>query len=223
MELIIDGLSSADYGLCLYDRPIIPTPERDTETVPVRGKNGSLTREYGWKDIEIPVRLNLLSDELKEDVRSIKAWLLRAREICFEAGYFYKVSKVKMGSIENEIAEYGLFEVVFTCKPFQHSPPATITLTAPGKLYNPGTETAEPYIKVTGSGAVILDIGGRDIGMNITGYIEIDTELGYAFKGAFGADDKVNGELPVLTPGENAISWIGTVTEVKVIYKAVYL
>ena len=222
--MIIDGVDIKDYGLCLYDRPNIPTPERDTEVVTIRGKNGTLTKEYGWKDIEVPVKLNLMSDTLKEDVRGVKAWILKAKEIFYaDDSVFYKVSRVRMGSIENEIAEYGAFDVSFICKPFQYSLPTAVTLTAPGRIYNHGTETTEPYIKVTGTGVINLDINGRDIILTVDGYIELDTELGYAFKGTSGADDKVNGELPVLTPGENNISWTGNITKLEIVYKAVYL
>lgn len=224
MDLIIDGISSSEYGFCLFERPNIPTPERDVEHVQIRGRNGSLVKKYGWLDIEIPVQLNLLSDDLKSDLRAFKAVILNAQEITFtDDNGFYKVNNVRMSDIENEVAEYGLFDVAFVCKPFLYVLVPKVTLSAPGTIYNPGTENAEPYIKVTGSGLITLDIDGRDILLNLTNYVEIDTEKGYAHKGTAGADNLVNGYLPILTPGYNNISWTGTVQTVEIEYKAVYL
>jgi phage-related protein len=224
MDLIIDGISSSEYGFCLFERPNIPTPERDVEYVRIRGRNGSLVKKYGWLDIEIPVQLNLLSDDLKSDLRAFKSVILNAREITFtDDNGFYKVNNVRMSDIENEVAEYGLFDVTFVCKPFLYVLVPKVALSAPGTIYNPGTENAEPYIKVTGSGLITLDIDGRDILLNLTDYVEIDTEKGYAHKGTAGADNLVSGDLPILTPGYNNISWTGTVQTVEIEYKAVFL
>ena len=224
LELIIDDISSEDYGLCLMERPIIPTPERDVEQTPIRGRNGSLTRKYGYMDIDIPVTLNLMTDALKGDVRMLKPWLLNATKLQFsDDGVYYIVNHVSMGDVGNEIAEYGVFDAVFNCKPLACEDVVYSPLTAPGTIYNPGTEKSLPYIKVTGTGNVSLIINGRAFSMTLTDYIEIDSELGYTHRGVPGMDDKVNGELPYLDPGANAISWGGTVTSVEIRTKAVYL
>ena len=224
LELIIDDISSEDYGLCLMERPIIPTPIRDVEQINVRGRNGSLTRKYGYLDIDIPVRLNLMTDALKGDVRALKPWLLNGTKFQLsDDSVYYVINNVVMGDVENEIAEYGLFDITFNCKPFAYEDISPFTLTASGTVYNPGTEKALPYIKVTGSGAITLDINGRDLSMTLTDYVVIDSELGYAYRGTAGADNLINGELPYLEPGSNVISWTGTVTSVEVKYKAVYV
>lgn len=224
LELLLNDVSSADYGLCLYERPIIPTPERDVESVFVRGRNGSLTKKYAWMDMTMQVTLNLMEDDLKPEIRALKPWLLNATKLQLSDDHvYYEVINVSVGEIETEIAEYGVFDVTFTLRPFQYVDKTPVTLTATGTIYNPGTETALPYIKVTGSGAVTLDINGRNIGMTLTDYIEIDSELGYAFRGTAGADNLINGELPILTPGNNVISWTGTVTSVQIKYRAVYV
>ena len=224
LELLINDISSADYDLCVYDRPIIPTPERDVEQINVRGRHGSLTKKYAYKDINIPITLNLMTDALKADVRYIKAWLLNGAKLQFsDDAVYYIVNNVVMGDVENEIEEYGLFEIVVNCKPFQFEDITFAPLTAPGTIYNPGTVESQPYIKITGSGAITLDINGRDFLMTLTDYIEIDSELGYTYRGTAGMDDKVNGELPILDIGNNTISWTGTVTKIEIKTKAVYL
>ena len=224
LELIIDDISSEDYGLCLMERPIIPTPERDVVQIPVRRRNGSLTRKYGYLNIDIPVRLNLMTETLKADVRALKPWLLNGTKLQLsDDSAYYVINNVVMGDIENEIAEYGLFDVTFNCKPFAYEDISPVTLTASGTIYNPGTEKALPYLKVTGSGAITLDINGRDLSMSLTDYVEIDSELGHAYRGQAGADNLINGEPPYLDPGANVISWTGTATSVEVRYRVVYV
>ena len=225
LELLINDISSADYDLCVYERPIIPTPERDIEQINVRGRHGSLTKKYAYKDINIPVRLNLMTDALKADVRYIKAWLLNGTKLQFsDDTVYYIVNNVVMGDVENEIEEYGLFDIVVNCKPFQYEDVTYQPITVKGTvIHNPGTVESEPYIKVTGTGAVTLDINGRDFLMTLTDYIEIDSELGYTYRGTAGMDDKVNGELPILDIGSNTISWTGSVTKIEIKTKVAYL
>ena len=136
---------------------------------------------------------------------------------------YYIVKTVDLGEVDNKFRKLGIFDANITCSPFQYSDMPAINLTAPGTVYNPGTEKSLPYIKVTGTGAITLDINGRDFLMNITDYIEIDSELGYTYRGTAGMDDKVNGALPYLDPGANVISWTGTVTKVEINTKAVYV
>lgn len=224
LELILNDIGSTDFDICLFDRPTIPTPERDVESVPIRGRNGSLTKKYAWLDMTMTVTLNMISDGLKPDIRMIKPWLLNATKLQLsDDDVYYDVLNVSVGDIENEMAEYGVFDVMFTLRPFQYQDKASTTLTAPGTIYNPGTETALPYIKVTGSGSITLDINGRDLSMTLTDYVEIDSELGYAFRGTEPADNLINGEPPILTVGNNLISWTGTVTSVEVKYRAVFV
>ena len=196
LELLINDISSADYDLCVFERPIIPTPERDVERINVRGRHGSLTKKYAYKDINIPITLNLMTDALKADVRYIKAWLLNGTKLQFsDDTVYYIVNNVVMGDVENEIEEYGLFDIVVNCKPFQYED----------------------------SGAITLDINGRDFLMTLTDYIEIDSELGYTYRGTAGMDNKVNGELPILDIGSNTISWTGSVTKIEIKTKVAYL
>lgn len=227
LELIINDISSSDHGLCLFERPNIPTPERDVEQKFIRNRHGSLTKKYGYKDIEFPVTLNLMDEEMKPKLREIKAWLLNADRIQFSDDHmYYQVNFSRVGSIENEIAEYGLFDVTFNCKPFQYEDRQVQTITTTGtKIYNPGTVEALPRMSIYGVGEVTIDINGRDF--IVTPAVTVDSELGYAYINLGGIytprDNVMAGELPYFDVGENIISWTGNVTSIDITYKAVYL
>jgi len=51
---------------------------------------------------------------------------------------------------------------------------------------------------------------------DISGIIVIDSALQEAYKGTTLMNDHMSGDFPVLKPGQNAISWSGTVTRVVV-------
>ena len=49
---------------------------------------------------------------------------------------------------------------------------------------------------------------------DISGIIVIDSALQEAYKGTTLMNDHMSGDFPVLKPGQNAISWSGTVTRI---------
>lgn len=222
MEIIING--TTNDMVKIYERPPIPTPEQDVEHIQIRGRDGSLTKKHGYKDIPIPVIFNLMEESAKDELRYIKSWILGAQTILFsDDTVYYQVKSVDVGDIENDIEEYGLFTVTFTCAPFQYMDMPALKKTTPFTLITPGTYKSLPKIKVTGSGSVTLTINGRSFQMTLTDHINIDSELGYTYRGTAGMDNKVNGELPYLDPGTNIITWSGTVSEIELEYKAVFL
>ena len=228
LELLLNDISSDDYGLCLTERPIIPTPQRDVEQIPVRGRNGSLTRKYGYMDIDIPVRLNLMTDALKGDVRHLKTWLLDATRLQFsDDSVYYLVNNVSVGDIENEISEYGVFDVIFNCKPFQHEDVSQL-IYPPALFYNPGTEKAYPVLRITMTGTVIYNINGREFSLTYDGTITVDSEMGMAYVGKTPMDDRMAGEMPYLDPGQNDITYgiqegQGDMTTMNIAYRVAYL
>ena len=52
--------------------------------------------------------------------------------------------------------------------------------------------------------------------MDISGSIVIDSALQEAYIGNTLMNDHMSGDFPVLKPGQNAVSWSGTVTRVVV-------
>lgn len=225
-ELILNGISSMNYNLVLRERPAIPSPELDVEQIEIRGRSGSLTRKYKYKNLDMTVRLNLYSKDIKPDLRQIKAWLMKATKLEFsdEVGY-YTVDKVSIGNIENTFRRIGVFEVVFNCKPFLFKDVVKPAITGSGAIIkNEGTEIAQPTIKVTGSGNINFSINGRGFQIiGLTDYITIDSEMGLSHRNLVGKDSMTNGEMPYLDVGNNTFAWIGTVTKIEVSYKECYI
>ena len=78
-----------------------------------------------------------------------------------------------------------------------------------------------PYIKLTGTGQVDLTINNKTCHFTIDdGYIEIDSNLQNAFKGTASKNNKMNGEFPILVPGQNQIQITGNATMIMKYRKA---
>ena len=74
---------------------------------------------------------------------------------------------------------------------------------------------SELILTVTGSGDITLMVGTTIVELeDISGSIVIDSVLQEAYQGTTLMNDHMNDEFPVLKPGANAISWIGTVLKV---------
>lgn len=226
LELIIDNKSSADFGLCIADTPSIPSPERDVERVPVRGRHGSLTKKYAYKDIPFSVSLNLLEDDgLKDKLRLIRAWILNAKKLQLsDDNIFYRIKESNIPDIENDLNLLGKFEANFIADPFQFKESKIVTLSAPGTLFYNGTIESEPYIKIYGTGDGTLTFNNDVIHFqDISEYVEIDCENQQAFKGVDPKNNKMIGEYPVLEIGMNDISWSGGITKIDIDVREVYL
>ena len=88
-------------------------------------------------------------------------------------------------------------------------------LTASGSyVTNPGNVFSEPVITVTGSGEVTLIVGMTIVELELSGSITIDTPLMEAYSGVMSANSAMSGDFPKLLPGQNTVSWSGSVSKV---------
>lgn len=149
LELIINGKSSKDFGLCLTETPVIPSPERDTELRSIRGRNGSLIRKYGFKDLEFTCELNFISENVKSDIRAIKKWVYDAHTVVFsnDDEFYYKILDAFTDDVVNDLNIYGKFTVNFIAKPFQYRDRGKSS-GSEIKVFNEGTVEMEAVLDV---------------------------------------------------------------------------
>lgn len=214
LKTLLDGQFPDELSVCLVERPDIPTPEMDYEEIEIPGRDGKLVIENGYKDITVICEYNVLEFEnIKPLIRRIKAFFLNKRTLQFsDDTVFYKIKKISLSDIENEIEGYGLFKVTFELDPFQYELQSAINMTQAGNLINPGSYHALPSLKVYGSGTLVIN-GKPIVLMDVAEYIEIDCESGNAFKGTVDMNSHMKGEFPVLQVGNNSISWSGNITK----------
>lgn len=108
----------------------------------------------------------------------------------------------------------------FNCKPqrFRVNGDIVKIMTTSGPIVNPENHESLPYIKITGTGDITLQINDQTVLLQGIGdYIEIDSELQSAYRGTQLMNNHLFSPFPVLNIGTNQISWTGNVSKVEII------
>lgn len=236
--MIIEGINQFSYngkrsyddmGLIITETPAFSSPERDIAFTSVSGRSGDiLTDNKRFKNIDAAYKVAAASDAFspEQTARKIKHWLQG------EAGYFvlfdtydpnyfrYACYSGKV-DIENKICLLGKATLKFNCKPFKYriDGKREIHITEPGRVYNPEDWESAPYIKIVGSGDITISINNASFTFRgVDGYIEVDSEMQMAYKGAELQNEKTTFTMPpALSPGQNNISFTGAVDEIIII------
>lgn len=221
-KLKINGVYTDEYKVKPKNRIEVPTPEQDVEHKEIRGRNGSLTRKYGFKDILLPVHFTIHQESFKKTFRKAKMYLFNAKTLVFDDDneVHYKVKSVQIETAENLVERFGEFTVIFTLDPFQYETNPIQTITSPTTLNNQGYES-EPYIKCFVSGTGKIYIGEQTITINgVNGTIEIDSTMMNAYRNENGLitnlNSKMIGDFPVLVSGSNVIKFDGDITKLEI-------
>ena len=220
----INDIDTANQGVYPIGRAPVLTPEQDIEYIEIKGRNGSLTKKYGYKDITYPLEFYISEKpSFKQAFRTAKVFMLQANSLSFsdDPDVYYRVKSIRIDTAENLIVKYGRFTVEFTLAPFQYAlNDSTKTITARTTLTNPGYES-EPLITVHCSGTGKLYINNVPVTIqNINGMIIIDSELMNAYGNNNGIITNLNnhmiGDFPVFRHGSNVIDFDGGITKLEV-------
>lgn len=229
--LMFDGKSSLDLHMYIVSKGSYRGAQRDVSYQSVPGRNGDLVIDNGrYKNISIPYKMNILDktpfgwDKL---THLIKGWLLSRPGYLelwdsYDPDYYRLASYSDEVDIEQQLREVGSVNLKFNCKPFKYSfeGKKMVVLTSSGSIiYNPEFYNSKPYIKIVGSGTIILSINSNSFTFtDVDGYIELDSETMNCYKGLVNENTKMySTTFPELEPGINNISWTGTVSEVDII------
>ncbi|MEC0117235.1 phage tail protein, partial [Bacillus cereus] len=91
LDIGIDNQLASDYGICMVERPVIPTAEQEVEHIEVPGRHGSLTKKGAFKDVPLKIKFNMLEEEnIKPLVRRMKAWLMNGKTLYFTDDDVYR-------------------------------------------------------------------------------------------------------------------------------------
>lgn len=214
--------SFTDYNVVVGSLPVISKPQRNIEYIEIPGRSGSLKVDYEtYNDIVIPLICSFRDTDVPGKADEIKAWLNGSEgQLIFsnQTDRYYLAHVADSFDIAQEFRVFGKFQVNFRCRPFKYAVTNTpVILTEAGTIDNPGNVDSEPVILVTGSGSITLAINGVNIILaDVDGYVTVDSVLKDSYKDTVLKNSKMTGEFPVLVPGENTISWTGTVTSVQI-------
>lgn len=156
----------------------------------------------------------LLKDRTQET--ALHNWLNGYGKLTIEDTGYYKARVLAIDTLTYPYKpEWCVKKITFEVQPllFLFTGDDLLTLTSGGTVVNPGLPS-DPYIKITGSGAVVLTVNGVAYDINpIDAYIEI--EYPYAWKLTANKGRTLLDGFPKLQSGNNVVSWTGTVTKVE--------
>ncbi|GGP07269.1 phage tail domain-containing protein [Oceanobacillus neutriphilus] len=222
-NLLINDTEVSEYDLYYASIPPVPSPEQDVEHVEIKGRHGSLTKKYGFKDISYPITFYFYENAVfKKAFRKAKPILFAAKTLRFndDPDVHYRVKSINIDTAENDIIKFGRFTVEFILMPFQYETNPTQSITTRTVFNNPAFES-EPYIKATCSGNGKIIVNGNEIQITgINGTIELDSELMNAYRKTTGNITNLNnhmvGDFPVFQNGNNVVEFSGDISKLEI-------
>lgn len=218
---------SSDLGLIVEKATINKTPARPYDLQKIPGRAGMLIVNSSIDELEnVEITYTVGCKDISANRDAIAECLFGASSyaklIDSSETDCYRLAVCTSGQDwDEQILNFGTAKLVFSCKPFRflNSGDVKTTLTAAGQIANPTAYSSLPYIKITGSGNITLSISGQAFPfLNIGSYIECDSGLQMVYTGASGKSDRANFDtFPELVPGDNTVSWTGTVSKVEII------
>lgn len=227
-----DGRCCSDFGIVASGSGTFNAPERDRDTVSVAGRNGDLTFDKGrYKNVTVAYPVSICKD-FSENARAARNWLSSKKgykrlEDDYHPGSFRMA--VFQGPVDFNVKFLscaGEATLTFNCKPqrFLKSGEYPITFSSDGILHNPTDCDALPLITVYGSGAGLINVGGTAVTIkDMSDLLILDCEFQNAYrKVGEGASQNKNDtiyapEFPVLSSGDNIVSFSGGVTKIEII------
>lgn len=218
-----DGIRSDSMKLYIAEKRIYASAQRDIEMVYVPGRNGDVLIDHGGY-LNVPVSYTVQFLGINEKVPKLRKWLKGTGYKLLRDSYdpdYVRYGVYTSVMDPDEIARNaGSLRIEFSCKPYRYRYDTLNTITEITEsgvvVNNPEGYSSLPYIRIIGNGDVSLHIGNKSYPINgISGYIELDSELMWAYKLDALCNDKIGfSEFPELKPGENLIQWTGDVSKI---------
>lgn len=216
-----NGTSSAEFGLYISEKKIYSIPARDVSFHSVPGRSGDILIDNGrYENVIVSYTVGLKN--IKANIRDIKAWLCKPGYLkltdTYQPTLFRYACFCSSVDVVEMLENVGTAQISFNCKPYMYlnSGQSSKTLSGAAVINNPTDFESEPLIRIYGTGAVTLTINNKSYNFTqVTPQIYCDSELMNCYYGSTLKNNVINfTEFPVLEPGENNISFTGSVTRV---------
>lgn len=212
----INGTSCVTVGLYCDTPPVPAMAEQRYTDYQVGADEDSSIPDDSFKDVSYTLKAYTFSDGTDFNNNEIYKFLANAStlEISRYEGFYFKVKKVS--AITPTIKADGRridYQIKLTLAPFKYSlDNETITLTSGNTITNNGSRYSKPTLYITGTGNVEISCNGDKMQLfNLDGSeIVVDSARMITFKGDKLINSQVDGLYPMLSSGNNKISWTGT-------------
>lgn len=189
---IIDGESSADFGLLASCLETYSSSERSVTSVSVPGRSGDVHIDNGrFNNIEVPYEI-IYGPGMTGQIDGLNDWLTSLMTGYHKIEDTIHTDWYRMGRVseavdwEVRLHRMGRATVTFDCAPqkWLKSGDVPLDCTSGRSIFNPTRKEAKPLIRVTGTGTIM--VGNRVITVTEAGtsYIDIDCDMHNAYEGS---------------------------------------
>lgn len=141
---------------------------------------------------------------------------MSAKIVSFTDDYVYrKIKSVEIGDIDNEIEEYGKFQVTFKSDPYEYTIEQPITITNPVTIMNQGTLHSLPKLTIYGTGNITIQINSISFQVkDVNPFVIVDSDLMECYYNTTPMNDKMVGKFLYLKKekiqyrGQEALIWL---------------
>lgn len=211
--------ASTEYKMILTNRPAVPSPLERGEAVQIPGVNGEVWIGEGVYD---PISFAVAAWIPCETEQAARRWLVGQGALRFgSATAPYWDARITGVNFVPRNLSFGYdVTITFTASPFRHVASEPVTITASGQLIeNFEYVYSEPIMTIEGNGEARLTIGEQVLMIHSfpdSGRMVIDTAMQECYWDSTPCNALIEGALPVLMPGDNAVAWEGGITKITI-------
>jgi len=214
-----DVNSNTIPGLIIQELPSISKPPMRYNAIDVDGRNGDIIDELGYGAYDKTLLIGLANNFDIDQVISFfsgSGTLILSNESdkYYNARILEQIDYVRL-------LRFKTAEVTFHVQPFKYKVAEdyveeTISSQESITVNNLGNLESEPIIYLYGSGDVTFTLNGLDVfTINIDeDYVVVDSSQQNAYFNSVLKNRNMTGDFPKLQPGENTITWTGTLTKI---------
>ena len=208
-------------GLLIQELPSISKPPIRRLIEEIDGRDGDIVEELGYGSYDKVLSIGLTRNF---DINEVIKYFSGKGTLVFsnETDKYYEASILEKIDYERLI-RYRVAIVTFHVEPFKYKlNEAEIDISTGNvssvQVTNAGLENSKPKITLFGSGTVTFILNGTGVfTINIDdSYVIVDSKDENAYKGSVLKNRNMSGDFPLLIPGENVITWTGTLTRIKI-------
>lgn len=210
-------------GLLITDIPPITKPKMRTNTTKIDGRDGDIIDELGYESYTKTIRVGLTRNYDVDQV--IKYFTGTGKLTISNEPDKYYIARITDKIDFEKLIRFKTASIKFYVQPFKYlkdEPKVELNVTSQQSLQvrNQGLEISKPIITLEGSGSIIISLNGANqftytFPSGESKVIIDSTEEEAYLNGEF-KNRNMHGEFIKLEPGQNTISWTGTLTKISV-------
>ena len=219
--IIINGVSSHDYGLYV-DTPPMPIYQAPLyESVNIFGKAEGMTfNDTAREDVQIDINAYLFDDEQSAEPNELYAFLSGAKTLQTSKSSSFEYRVKRLLSIVPAYQGHGkqLLTISFICSPYRYSIENDVYVSENEEVWlnNDGTMYCQPVYKLYGNGTLELkvneDTENKMVINNVSDFVVVDSERFVCYKG--NEIKRCKGQFPFFNIGMNRIETNATKIEI---------